>query len=617
MDTLRETTFGQILYHASGRKIFRYPEEQPDFVIPERWRPNDHEKFSQGIAANDAVAPKRERGSPVTTPGGDRFFDAHHDERSLREAEGVTPGAATPGSAAHGAPQRQTSENSSQRTLDVEAGGKVTPEKTSESPDSSGDDDPNLVDWYGPDDPANPLNWSQPKKVWVTFNLCFLTFSIYFGASVISPAIQDIAAFHGVGIVVATLGITLFVVGYGVGPMVLSPLSEIPAIGRNPPYIITLAIFVVLQVPTAVIDSLAGFLILRFLAGVFGSPALSTGGATISDIYIPKKRAPHLAVWGLAAVSGPSVGPVIGGFASQHWGWRWSIWPLLFATGAALVCLFFTLPETSAGSILHRRAARLRRITGNDKLYCKADSEAANMTLAEIARMTLVRPFSMTILDPLVLLNNMEIGLVYAVLFTWLEAFPIVFGQVYGFNRGVSTLPFLAILVGALVTWVGFCFFCKYHLEPIFDRKNGHLDPEDRLKPAFGTLAFLPISLFGFGWTSTASIHWIVPTIFAGLFSVATFSAFQSVLNFLADAYPQHVASAMASNDLFRSVMGAAFPLFARQMFNNLQAKNGPAAFPVAWGCTLLGCISLLFVPLPMIFYRYGSKLRQKSRYAS
>lgn len=76
---------------------------------------------------------------------------------------------------------------------------------------------------------------------------------------------------------IATLGLTLFVIGYGVGPLFLAPLSEIPAIGRNPPYVITLAIFVILQPITATVQNIPGFLVLRFLAGFVGSPALATG----------------------------------------------------------------------------------------------------------------------------------------------------------------------------------------------------------------------------------------------------------------------------------------------------------------------------------------------------
>lgn len=61
--------------------------------------------------------------------------------------------------------------------------------------------------------------------------------------------------------------------------------------------------------------------------------------------------------------------------------------------------------------------------------------------------------------------------------------------------------------------------------------------------------------------------------------------------------------------------MGAAFPLFARQMFENLQKINGPNAFPVAWGSTLLGCIGLALCPLPFVFYKYGARIRKYSKF--
>lgn len=166
------------------------------------------------------------------------------------------------------------------------------------------------------------------------------------------------------------------------------------------------------------------------------------------------------------------------------------------------------------------------------------------------------------------------------------------------------------------MTYFGFVGWVKVRLEPLYDRQNGQIQPEVRLEPSMFGIWWLPICLFGFGWTATASIHWIVPLIFAAFFSVATFLAFQSVLNYLADSYPDYIASILAGNDLFRAGMGAAMPLVARAMFNNLQA-NGPKAFPVAWGSTLLGCISLLFIPLPFLLYKYGPKLRSYSKYAT
>lgn len=87
--------------------------------------------------------------------------------------------------------------------------------------------------------------------------------------------------------------------------MILAPLSEIPPIGRNPVYVFTLALFVVLQAPTALATNLAMLFIFRFITGFLGSPALATGGASIGDMYSPQKRALAIGIWGIAAVRFP------------------------------------------------------------------------------------------------------------------------------------------------------------------------------------------------------------------------------------------------------------------------------------------------------------------------
>lgn len=268
---------------------------------------------------------------------------------------------------------------------------------------------------------------------------------------------------------------------------------------------------------------------------------------------------------GLSAVCGPTLGPLIGGWAFQGTqDWRWTIWPILFASGGALILLFFTLPETSSTNILVRRAKRLRKLTGNDELRSAGEVAQAQMTGREVAMMTLVRPFLLTAVEPMVFLLNLQIGLVYAILYAWLEAFPLVFMGAYGFNSGELGLAFLSLFIGAVLTYAGFVVYCKLRLEPMFDKGNGTIQPEARLEPSFFGIWWLPICLFGFGWTSTASIHWIVPMIFASFFSIGTFLAFQSVLNYLSDSYPDYVASILAGNDLFRAAMGAALPLVAR-----------------------------------------------------
>jgi DHA1 family multidrug resistance protein-like MFS transporter len=105
-----------------------------------------------------------------------------------------------------------------------------------------------------------------------------MTCSVYIGSSILSPGIDEISAEFGVAQITSTLGLAIFVFGYAVGPLILSPLTEIPRIGRTAPYVVTLAVFMVLQVPTALIRNFAGFLVLRFVAGFIGSPPMATGG---------------------------------------------------------------------------------------------------------------------------------------------------------------------------------------------------------------------------------------------------------------------------------------------------------------------------------------------------
>lgn len=76
------------------------------------------------------------------------------------------------------------------------------------------------------------------------------------------------------------------------------------------------------------------------------------------------------------------------------------------------------------------------------------------------------------------------------------------------------------------------------------------------------------------------------------------------MLNYLSDAYPEYAASVLAGNDLFRSSFGAGFPLFARQMYTKLG---------IGGASSLLGGLSVLFIPIPFVLYRYGRQIRMRS----
>lgn len=470
-----------------------------------------------------------------------------------------------------------------------------------------GPKDRRMVDWVA-NDPQNPRNWSTAKKVFVTFQICLLTTSVYIGSAIYTAGVLQVAEQFQVSQVVAILGLSMFVLGYALGPMVWAPLSEIPYIGRNPIYIGTLVVFVVMQLGVIYAKNIGMLLAFRFLTGLFGSPVLATGGATIADLFKPSKQAYGIGVWGISAVIGPSGGPVVAGWVAQAdgYGWTWTIWELMWLSAFCLLFLILFLPETSSSNILYRRTKRVRALTGEKDLMCEPELEAEGMTGKEIVLMVLVRPFTLSFTEPIVFFLNLYIALVYSLLYTWFESFPIVFLGIYNFNLGELGLAFLGILAGAVIVIGPFVYYVHKYVEPQFNEK-GELRPEIRLKPAFVGAFFIPLCLFWFAWTSRASVHWIVPIIGSSFFSIGTFLLFMSVLTYLGDAYPKYVASVFAGNDLVRSISGAAFPLFATAMYDRLG---------VGWATSLLGFLSVAFIPIPFVLYRYGHQLRLKSKMA-
>lgn len=173
----------------------------------------------------------------------------------------------------------------------------------------------------------------------------------------------------------------------------------------------------------------------------------------------------------------------------------------------------------------------------------------------------------------------------------------------------------MGIFVAVLLSYGAFCWYFISYFRPLLNRAQGHIAPELWLQPAFVGGICLPISLFFFGWTVSPHIHWSVPLVGSMVFAPGIFGLFAAGLNYLAFCYGDNVASVFAANDFMRASIGATMPLVSRQMFNNL--NRGPKGFPVAWGCTLLGCIASLMAVIPFALYHYGPALRRSSKYAT
>ncbi|KAK9341808.1 hypothetical protein V1522DRAFT_418072 [Lipomyces starkeyi] len=161
LDIIRASFGGEIIHLLSGGRLLQYPDQQPGFIVPSTF----------GVRVADDVAQLSSLGR-------------NGPEAALKLAEDK---------------------------LDFES------DYSSSSSAASTLAPSYIVDWYGTDDPENPRNWSDRKKLFVLAEICILTFSVYIGSAMYTPGVEQIMEEFHVGSVVALLPLAVYVAAYGIG----------------------------------------------------------------------------------------------------------------------------------------------------------------------------------------------------------------------------------------------------------------------------------------------------------------------------------------------------------------------------------------------------------------
>ncbi|GAB7342062.1 hypothetical protein MBLNU457_g0345t1 [Dothideomycetes sp. NU457] len=460
-----------------------------------------------------------------------------------------------------------------------------------------------IVKWED-GDKDNPMNWSTAFKSWITFQLGMLALAASLGSSIIAPAEPAIAEYIGVSEEVAVLVISLYILGFALGPTLWAPMSEVW--GRRVSMLPAMFCLGLFSIGVATSRSAASIFVCRFFSGVFGSAPVSNVSAALGDIWHPKVRGTAVAIYAVAVVGGPTIGPVIGSALTiaPGLGWRWTGYILAIWVFATTALLFFCFPEVYGPFLLKKRAQRMRKETGEDRWY--HPHEKVKIDPKSIVTKHLTRPIVMLTTEPMVTLIAIYASFVYGLLYMTLEVFPIVFATNRGWAAVPSTLPFLALFVGVLCA-LGVNLANQPRYIRIVEQNGGKPVPEARLLPmVFGGVCFV-IGLFWFGWTANPDIQWASCVVAAGFIGAGFNIIFQQCINFLVDTYQLYAASAVSANTVLRSLFAAGLPLAARPMFLNLGV--GPAM-------SILGGVAALALPVPFLFMRVGKRLRQKSKFA-
>ena len=397
----------------------------------------------------------------------------------------------------------------------------------------------------------------------------------------------------------------LFLVGFGFGGLFGIPLSE--RWGRNPAYITAWTLFIVCMTGSSLSQSVQCQLVFRCLAGFFGSGPLALGGACIGDIWSPKERTYTFPIFANASIMGPILGPVVGGYigARTHSSWRRTEWADIGAAGVVLILVTFTQRETYAPVLLHWKAKQLRRLTGDTRYV----SEVVASRKSNLSRLgtVIARPFSLTLSEPILLLNGLWMIMVWILMFILLRGYTFIFSSTYGTSEGVTGLCFVGLATGLLISscTVPLIYIC---LRSHFHRPTvENLAPEYRLWYALISTPFIPLSLFWMGYTANPETTIWSPIAASVVLGYGMLGTFTSCCEYIGQCYGKNTGFALCWNT------------FARYIIAGIIVEASPHIWRgvgVQYTMTTLACVSAVLVPIPYVFYCWGPRFRARSREA-
>ncbi|KAJ4419745.1 hypothetical protein N0V82_004788, partial [Gnomoniopsis sp. IMI 355080] len=413
--------------------------------------------------------------------------------------------------------------------------------------------DPFEVGFDGGDaDPWCPRSLPTPRKWLIVTMASAGSFCVTCASSIYTSTYTQMDAEFGCSHLVATLGLSMFVLGIALGP-VWSPLSEF--YGRRPIYLAAFAAFTIFIVPCAVAKNIETIIITRFFQGLSGSAFLSVSGGTVSDLFAPEKMHHPMTLFTAAPFLAPSLGPLIGGFINFNINWRWTHYVMIIWAFCMFLAICFFVPETYHPVILRKKALKKRKDTGDERW--KAPIEKSNKSMVRTVGYSLMRPFQILAYEPMALILDIYSAILLGILYLFFGAFPFVFEGAFGFNLWQTGLTFLGMLFGMFLGAMSSGYWVKVRAR-LVEKNGGKIEPEFRLPAVMAGSIFVTVGLFWFAWTTFAWVHWILPIIGSGIFGLGV------------ETYPLYAASALAANAFVRCAFAAAFPLFGTQMYEKL-----------------------------------------------
>lgn len=450
-------------------------------------------------------------------------------------------------------------------------------------------------------DQHHPVHWPAWKKWTITTVYCLLQIFVALTSTSYVSAETAIQEQFGGSTQVVTLGQSMFIVGTAVGPAFLGPLSDIG--GRKWVYVISILVYALFNIGTALARNLPMLIIFQFLCGAAGSTALSNVAGTIADMFADADNAAQpMGLFVASANAGPSLGSPVGewiAFLNPNMGWRWIFWINVIIGGAFSAAMCF-VPETLPRVVI-AQAVKKAEAADPDEI---AVAQTKVNVMQEI-RFVFTMALKIMVTEPIVTFLAIYNGFAYGLLFLYLDGVFDVFVVNNGLSYIGADLTYLNFVVGVTVMFIFLpvqTYFYKRDRE-----RRGAGRPEARFLTSLVTVWGFPISLFWFAFTSDGNTSFWSPVVAGGVLGFSDTLLYLGMLNYITDSYPNVAASAIAAFLIPSFTIAAAFAHIGLIMFENLGTT---------WAMACLAFISLGIVALVYLLYFFGPWLRRKSKLA-
>lgn len=501
-----------------------------------------------------------------------------------------------------------------------------------------------------PLDPDHPHNWSTARKLIFVAIVNAGIFAVTFASGILGPAAAVLAEQHHVSPVVMQLGVSLYVAGFAVGPLVWGPILE--AYGRNIPSIISLFCCGLCHVPLGLAPNVATVLVSRFLAGTFGACVMTAGAAMVSELYGPIERGTVLAFNALFVNLGSVMAPIVGSYIVARHSWRWLAWITLIVFGCVAPVAAIFLREAVPTRILAAREKKLRQARDRERTLERETTVAYGMTnravesnmanlrtvrraqqvtagpprptsthsdsnslpaiepvrsrvnLTTVCSNYLTRPVALFVREPILIVLTIYSTFVYGLLYMAYQLFPMAY-ETRGWALDTATLPFFSVAVGLMISPAVIAVFMTTWYKRRWQQRGQRCTPEDRLPPMILGACVLPPALAWFGWTMDS--HWSAQVLASAFIGLGLQLVFVSALVYIVDVYMANVVPAIAAHVVMRSIFAASFPLWTGAMYEALGVK---------WMATALAGFAAVMAPFPILFFIFGEKIRGWSRFS-